>query len=292
MAGGELPGLNEVLGAVAAGADVTTWPEQPERIKNPAYSKECNVTRKDRSSSACVHGDPNAGRTVVVFGDSHAAQWIPAFDLIGKQQGWRIVQLTKPACQAADFPRYSETFKREYTECSEFRSFALGEIERIGPDIVIIASASKDATVAVDGKKSSDGLEEAWEAGLRSIIEQIQPMTGRIVVLGMMPYPSRPGIDCLTAHVDDVKACNTPRADAVFEQHNQMEARVAAETGASYVDVVPWFCTDSVCPAVVADLTTHRDAFHVAENYAVWLSDPLARATGLMTDHAVLMQYS
>lgn len=292
MAENRLPTLDDVLVAVAQGASVTTWPEQPPRIPNPAYSEECDVTRKDTSANICIHGDPNASRSVVVYGDSHAAQWIPAFDLIGKQQGWQIVQLTKPACQAADFPRYSDTFKREYTECAEFRAFALQQIERLQPDIVIIASASKDATLAVDGKKSADGVEEAWEAGLGSIIRQIQPMTRRVVVLGMMPFPSQPGIDCLTAHANEVQECNTPRTEAVFESHNAMEARVAAANGATYIDVVPWFCTESVCPAVIGGLTTHRDAFHVAENYAVWLADPLARATGLLPDRAALTRGS
>jgi peptidoglycan/LPS O-acetylase OafA/YrhL len=278
----EFPTTDQVIRAVAEGVNVKTWPEQPARIRNPAYSKECDVTRKDTTSSVCAHGDPNATRTVVVYGDSHAAMWIPSLDAIGKQEHWRVVQLTKPACPVPDFPVYSGALRREYTECEQYRTFALAQIEQIHPDVVILSSAVKDVTLAIDGKSRREGVDEAWETGLASTIDRIKPHTGRIVVIGDMAYPAEPGIDCLTAHPGDVPACNTPLDEAVYRDHNAMERRVATEHGAEYVDVIPWLCTDSVCPAVVGGLATHRDAYHVAENYAVWLSQALGTATGLI----------
>ncbi len=278
----EFPTTDQVIRAVAEGVNVKTWPEQPARIKNPAYSKGCNVTRKDTTSSICVHGDPTATRTVVIYGDSHAAMWIPPLDVIGKQEHWRVVQLTKPACPVPDFPIYSGALRREYTECATYRAFVLAQLEQIRPDVVILSSAFRDVSLAIDGKRTMEGVEEAWETGLASMIERIKPLTGRIVVVGDMAYPAEPGIDCLTAHPGDVPACNTPLDEAVFQAHNAMEQRVAVEHGAEYVDVIPWLCTDSVCPAVVGGLTTHRDAYHVAENYTVWLSQALGTATGLI----------
>ena len=155
----------DVANAVAQGANVNDWPDQPKRIANPAYSKECDVTRKDTTSSVCVHGDPNGSRTLVIYGDSHAAMWIPALDVIGKEAGWQVIQLTKPACQAPDFPRYSGTLKREYTECAEYREFALAQIASIKPDLVLISSAYKDTELWQDGKPTTDGVEEAWAKG-------------------------------------------------------------------------------------------------------------------------------
>jgi hypothetical protein len=231
-----------------------------------------------------VHGDPNASRKLVVFGDSHAAMWIPTLDLIGQQQHWQVIQLTKPGCQVPDFPRFSDTLNREYTECAEYREWALGQLAEIRPDLVIMSSSYKDVARAVDGKKTPEGTAEAWEAGLASVIQRVTPLTGRIVVLGDMPYPAEPGIDCLTAHSSDVPECNTPRDEAVDDEHQAMERRVAGENGAEYVDVIPWFCTDEVCPVVIGGLTTQRDGFHVAENYAVWLSEALGTAIGLLPE--------
>jgi peptidoglycan/LPS O-acetylase OafA/YrhL len=280
----QFPDEQQILDAVAAGASVTSWPDQPPRISNLAYSKDCNVTRADTTSSACVFGDPNGTTTAVVYGDSHAAMWIPALDVIGKQEQIKFVQLTKPGCPALDFTIYSQTLKREYTECTDYRAFALGKIAEIKPDVVIISNAYRDVTMSVDGKSTSDGVAEAWMDGLTSIIQQISPNTGRIVVIGDMAYPNDPGIDCLTANADDVTACDTPRSDAVDEEHNALEGQTAIAAGADYVDTIPWFCTDSVCPAVIGGLTVHRDNYHTGENYVVYLAQALAERTGLIPE--------
>ena len=64
-------------------------------------------------------------------------------------------------------------------------------------------------------------------------------------------------------------------------------ATVAEASGAGYVDTIPWFCTDTVCPAVIAGLTTHRDAYHVAENYVVWLAGVLGESIGVLPHRIV-----
>jgi peptidoglycan/LPS O-acetylase OafA/YrhL len=278
----EIPSTLVVLQAVADGAQVTSWPQQPPRIRNQAYSKECDVTRKDTTSNLCVHGDPNGDRTVVVYGDSHANMWIPALDIIGRQEHIRIIQIAKPGCPPADFPIYSGTLKREYTECAAYRDWAIQQIRTIQPDMIIISGAFKDVKAWVDGEPNGDEVERLWQEGLASTLDQLVPLAQDVIVLGDMAYPAEPGIDCLTAHADNVTACNTIRSDAVFAEHNRLEETTAEAHGARYIDIIPWFCTDSTCPAVVGGLTTHRDAYHVAENYVVWLAGALGEATGLV----------
>jgi peptidoglycan/LPS O-acetylase OafA/YrhL len=282
----ELPSSDGVLLAVSDSTQLTDWPDQPARLANPAYSEECNVTRADTTSSACVHGNPDAERTVVVFGDSHGAMWIPAFDEIGRRGDWRVVQLTKPGCQVPDFPVFSKSLGREYTECAEFREWAIGQIEEMEPEAVVITSARKGANLAADGEPTEDGLEDAWASGLGSVIDRISPATERVIVLGDMAYPKEGGIDCLSAHEDDVMACSTPIEDAIYADHNAMEEQVATDHGAQYVNTIQWFCTDTTCPAVIGDLTTRRDAHHVAENYAFWLSIAIGEETGLLDPDA------
>jgi hypothetical protein len=210
--------------------------------------------------------------------------WIPALDLIGKQERLRIIQLAKPGCPVPDFPIYSGTFKREYTECADYRAFALDELQKIRPDVVVISGAFKDVKAWVDGEPSEEAAETLWQQGLASMLDRIVPLADEVIVLGDMAYPAEPGIDCLTAHTNDVSACNTPRDQAVMAEHNALEQQTAEQHGARYVDTIPWFCTETTCPAVVGGLTTHRDAYHVAENYVVWLAVALGEATGLLPE--------
>jgi peptidoglycan/LPS O-acetylase OafA/YrhL len=281
----EYPDVNEVLLAVKESEDVTDWPEQPARIENEAYSDECDVTRLDTTSSMCEFGNPDAPRTVVLFGDSHAAMWIPSFDQVGDAANWRVVQLTKPGCIAPDFPNYSNALGREYTECAEYRQFALEQIEDIQPDMVIVTSARKGVILSQNGEPTKDAgaIEQAWSEGLNRTLGTIRPNTDRLVVLGDIAYANEPGLDCLAANPNNADTCSVPFDEAVLADHNKMEAEIAVANDAEYVDLIPLFCTDSTCPAVIGGLTTRRDALHVNENYALWLSQALGEETGLLS---------
>jgi hypothetical protein len=277
----EVPSTDGVLRAVAAGVDVDEWPEQPERITNEAYSDECDVTRRDTTSSMCEFGDPDADRTVVMFGDSHAAMWIPALDRIGRDHGWKVIQLTKPGCVAPDLQIWSSSLGREYEECDEWRDWAVDQIAKIQPDVLLVTSAGKGIYLANGGDPTQDGLDDAWREGLGTTLDAVTPHAGKVIVIGDMAYPAEPGIDCLTEHEGDASACNTPVDQAVLAGHNQMEQETAEAHGVQYVDIIPWFCTQQICPAIIGGLTVHRDGLHINENYAVFLSTALAEATGL-----------
>ncbi|MGC4192520.1 MAG: acyltransferase family protein [Thermomicrobiales bacterium] len=280
----QLPLEHEVLAAVAAGVDVTDWPVQPPRISNIAYSKACNVSRSDTSGPACVFGDPEGKTTAVIYGDSQAAMWVPALDLIGKQEGIRFHAVTKPGCAPVGLRTYSYILKREYTECNEYRTWAMDKIEEIQPDVVLMTGAFRGLPLAVNGEPVTDGVSEAWMDGLSSTVDQLELVSGRVVVIGEMPYPNDPGIDCLSAHPGDVGACDTPIEDAVDAEHNRMQRQTAEAAGATYIDVTPWYCTDAVCPAVIGGLTVHRDRNHTGENYVVYLAQVLGEATGLVPE--------
>jgi peptidoglycan/LPS O-acetylase OafA/YrhL len=277
----EVPSTDGVLRAVSAGAEVTDWPEQPERVENEAYSDKCDVTRRDTTSNLCEFGNLDSDRTVVMFGDSHAAMWIPALDRIGQQNDWKIIQLTKPGCVAPDLQIWSSSLGREYAECDQWRDWAVDQIAKIQPDVLLITSAGKGIYLADGGNPTQDGLDDAWHAGLASTLDAVTPHAGRVLVIGDMAYPSKPGIDCLTENEGNASACNTPVDKAVLASHNQIEQQTTEAHGAEYIDIIPWFCTQDICPAVIGGLTVHRDALHINENYAVFLSSALAEATEL-----------
>ncbi len=282
----ESPSTEGVLRAVSAGAEVTEWPEQPQRIENEAYSDECDVTRRDTTSTLCEFGALESDRTVVIFGDSHAAMWIPALDRIGQRYDWKVVQLTKPGCVAPDMEIWSNSLGRTYVECDQWRDWAIGQIAKIEPDVLLVTSAGKGIYLANGGKPTQDGVDDTWRAGLSATLDAVTPHAGRVVVIGDMAYPAQPGIDCLTENEGDASACNTPVEEAVLAGHNLVEQQTAETHGAEYIDIIPWFCTQETCPAVIGDLTVHRDAMHINENYAVFLSRALAEAIGLTQSEA------
>jgi hypothetical protein len=117
---GRRPGLSVQLGlasSVAVGVAAllvggtltipTPWTRPDPRVVElagvredlpQAYADGCHLGYEVTEPADCVYGDPDAERTAFLFGDSHAAQWLPALDRYARQQGWRLEFHTKSSC--------------------------------------------------------------------------------------------------------------------------------------------------------------------------------------------------
>ena len=121
----------------------------------------------DRPS--CVYGDRNGAITVALVGDSHAAHWFPALDVVAKERGWRLVPLTKFSCVFVDLPIWSPNLNREYTECETWRENVVDRLAKLKPDLVIIASNRWLPVIAEPRQRAG-----AQGAGLARLIERIR----------------------------------------------------------------------------------------------------------------------
>jgi hypothetical protein len=79
-------------------------------------------------------------------------------------------------------------------------------------------------------------------------------------------------------------ACDLPRSQALaaFDGNEQAVAAIGAR--ARYVDMTDWYCTATVCPAVIGGVLTHRDPTHLTATFATtlapFLGDRLRAALG------------
>jgi len=287
-----LPDSTTIEQAVAAALGATSLPAQPALLPVPNDDRPgCTTDYLVTTSPGCLLGDPNGTRTLVVWGDSHAWMWLPAFDAIGKSSQMQVVEFTKSSCGPQDMRIWLDRLRRPYTECDEFRRFVEDRIASLHPDMVVMTGAIKGVRVVDGGHGSDQGVEEAWAAGLASTLQVVAPNTRQTVVLGDSAYPLQDPIDCLSAHANDFHACDTARSGAideyglqsgVFDDHNRREQQVAEQNGAQYVGVTRWLCTETTCPAIVGGLSVYRDYFHLSPNYVTWISNALGQEIGLV----------
>ena len=106
------------------------------------YSDGCHVDASATAPGACVYGDPSSSTRVVLFGDSHAAQWFPALERLAVEHGWRLESMTKSACATADATVWNRIVKRAYTECDEWRQAALDRIAAEHPALVVVSNSA------------------------------------------------------------------------------------------------------------------------------------------------------
>jgi len=59
-------------------------------------------------------------------------------------------------------------------------------------------------------------------------------------------------------------------------QITQLDAAVQAH--ASYIYVVPWLCTTTICPAVIGKYEVYEDPYHITTTYGDYLAPVLQNA--------------
>jgi hypothetical protein len=287
-----LPDSSTIEQAVVDALAATSLTPQPALLAVPGDDHAgCTTDYLVTTAPGCVLGDPSGTRTVVLWGDSHAWMWLPAFDAIGKSSQTQIVEFTKSSCAPQDMRIWLDRLRRPYAECDEFRRFVEERIATLRPDMVVLTGAIKGVRLVENGHGSDQGVEEAWATGLAGTIQAVAPYAGQTIILGDIAYPVQDPADCLSLRANDFHACDTPRSGTVdeygmqsgpFDDHNKREQQVAEQNGAHYVGVTRWLCTDMACPAVIGGLAVYRDYFHLSPNYVAWLSNAVGQAVGLL----------
>jgi hypothetical protein len=283
LSGTEPPNAEEVTVAVA------------DAINARHVSKEAvdQVLSEDTAVDSCTSkgdgfrdcGDPNATRAVLLFGDSKAGMWGPALDHFGKEQGWHVVVQSFSGCPAPDYPVWSDQLKRRFTECDKFRSSVVDNVQKLHPAVVLMSSNyAEDYRVEKDGKPFGVLSPSIWSDAVATMMGRLKGYADRIIILGNVPGRPQDPVDCVSAHLEDVRWCNTPRPQAVdlgLQHQTSAERAAAQQNGAEFIDTVAWFCTGSYCPDTVAGMIVLRDTAHVSVQYSDWLRDVLATAAGL-----------
>ena len=235
------------------------------------------------SRELCPRGDANADRTIVVFGNSHARMWIPAFDKIGSELGYRTYYFVKPNCAATLVTVGKlEPGSPLWPECDDFRSWALDQIATLDPDLVVVASSGPNPVLydAAGNRIPKDGIEDAAREGYVDLFTRLSTTAQRTVLLRDVPKSEVLPDECLTQKGNDLGDCLfKPLAASVTDADLSVQA--AEQTGTTVVDPTKWICWDGSCPTVIGDTLPYRDRGHLTTTYAASLADELVTALGL-----------
>lgn len=220
----------------------------------------------------CTSGNPTSRITVVLFGDSHAGQWFPAFQEIANQRGWRIVLLRKPACPTAQLTIFSIALGRPYTECDAWRDAAIKRIIALNPAAVVIANRQLQ-----NFSPGLKGPDDTWREGSRKTLERLNSAGITTVLLRDTPSPGFDVPDCMSGdtswwakkHAAEKNPCMLVRGKALNEGifHAEQEAAEGLQH-VSILDLSDFFCDGAVCPPMKNGLLVYSDESHISEPFA------------------------
>jgi peptidoglycan/LPS O-acetylase OafA/YrhL len=252
------------------------------RVQSAIWADGCLLELPATQSPPCVYGAPRADTTVVLFGDSHAAQWFPALDSITHRRGWRLVVLTKTACPVPQVVVINGQLARRYTECEAWRRLAMDRIAALRPALVVAASARSYKLLVGGGQQewteSSVAAREAWRAGLQHTLLSLTSSAARVVVLEDTPHMPFDVRRCLVKHIEHQEQCAVPVARAVDTTLAAVErSAIRLTPAATYVDLNGSIC-DSMCSTMRDGVVRYLDTNHLTVRYAASLAAPLSES--------------
>jgi hypothetical protein len=228
------------------------------------------------SLKKCTFGDVTGTRTLVALGDSHAAMWLPALNLIGAAHKWKVILLWKGDCGSADLSYWLPPQNRAYPECGKWHKWATSEINKLDPKVVFLGS-DVQAISGIGGQAAGHFAPSVWQGGISKTLKELTSAGTTKVVMGDIPvlYNDAGGATiCLAAHETNVQACSAPASKAVLTTYATADQQAASKAGAQFIDIAPWFCT-SVCTGLIGKYVVYSDSAHVTATYAKYLSGVL-----------------
>ena len=222
------------------------------------YDDGCHANYAQTNSDKCEYADKKSQKTMVLYGDSHAAQWFPALVEIASRSGYKLISLTKSACPAVDTVRLDQGgFKM--SRCKQWRINSIKRIQEIDPDVLIMSSFQYFA----QPPRFTD-REKWWNDGQRKLLTEVKNVSPHLIYLTDTPHPLRDIPACLANY--SISKCNTTQ-----------RSENLSISGFNIINPNPWLCS-RVCPSVKDGVVAYRDASHISVDIAIALIPRLTQA--------------
>jgi len=228
------------------------------------------------AQQGCAYGDLKSKKIMVVYGDSHAAMWAEALQMIAKNVGWKLVVYALPGCQAPDLSLINADTNQPNTQCQQFHTLAVRAIKAQHPNLLVVTSESNgDSSVGTSATPSQ------WQSGLTKTFASLSEPGIQMVMIGDIPQWPLNDADCLAAHMTSVQSCAAPVAQ-VLSPNLHAEMQAATLSHVKYISTTGWVC-GAKCEPVIGNIRTYYNQYHFGAIYIAYLNRVLQQALGLGT---------
>lgn len=260
--------LRELAGLRPAAVATGLPPLQQVRADLPEiYRNGCHLSLEAVQSPPCLSGEPDAAATVVLFGDSHAAQWFSALDAATRREKLKLHSWTKSSCPSVQVPAWNPVAKSAYIQCNEWRDSTLERIVELKPRWVVLSNLVEPSPVLADasGARPLRGraATHAWMSGLEAVIRRLQGAGIGVVLIRDVPKPRPDILDCLYAAPDPAH-CALSKAEATAV--SPLDVMVAKRLKVTVWDFVDDVCSGDTCPVLRdSGVVVYRDSNHLTD---------------------------
>ncbi|MGO4493478.1 acyltransferase family protein [Arthrobacter sp. 2YAF22_2] len=263
-----LPGFNEQADADAAllpapenlGKDWATLPQPCSGALEPQDATLRGVCKENTQA-----GD--SGKKVLVLGDSHAEQWLPALEPVSDEKGWKLYAMLKGGCKP------DTTEQMGNGDCDKFNAAITAEVKRNPPNAIVVVGTAA----------SPSSTDEKLIQGLQSSLDTWTGLGIQVVLLRDNPRFGFDMADCVVTKGKDDKAC-LPAKSGLFAATNPLDSLANRAPNVLTLDMTDLICREDDCPGVVGNTFVYLDNNHLSRTYsasmAPMVKDRLLAATG------------
>jgi len=223
------------------------------------YQNGCHVNNNvvEPKKVGCFFGDTNSLVTVMLVGDSHAAQYFPGFAEVASSLHLRLAVATKSGCPMLEL---TELLHTDNSGCRRWEENTLYWINFLKPNVLVVSNSTEAPT----GGFHSLGLSpDAYVKGLGYLKTSLSPKI-QMAVIGDTPYPYFDIPTCLVLHHKNQHYCDLPNSKSLA---TKLTSQLSSK-GIFYVDSRAFFCKYNVCPAILQQKNVYRDGSHLSSSMA------------------------
>jgi hypothetical protein len=217
----------------------------------------------------------------VLTGDSEAESWLPAFDVWGQQNGFRIVLMPLEGCPPWYYSLPKTNPYSYWTDCmSGFKTKVANYISKNHP-VAVVATGMRDVA---QGNVPTTSTVQLLSA-MKQFFTQAIPAGTLGIALTNYPWffnsPQLPEV-CAQVHPNSLGTCNATISGNVDQPYRAAFMQLAQLNlpHTAVVDTLPLFCNvvSGQCPTVGANAFFYDDSHHIS---TVW-SWHIGRALGTL----------
>jgi hypothetical protein len=242
-----------------------------------APAEPCAIVRP-RAPEVCAFGVPKAQAraTFALVGDSHAAHWRAALEVVARAERWRGLDLDRSRCPFAVVLK--ATNPRDRAECARWNARVRRWFAHHPSVSIVFASQRREVHVL---PRAGLGQFGTRVAGLAAAWNGLPPSVKHIVAIADVPY-NRPYtfacvVGALGRHRSPDRACAVRRALALSPDPALAAAARIGPPRVQSIDLTPFMCTPADCLPVVGGVLVHKDRGHLTRAFSATLGPFLLR---------------
>ena len=218
-----------------------------------------NWPRFPRVPLVCTRGvTTNPTARIAVLGNSHAAQWLPALEVMAQHQRWRVDTYVEAICLPFDDPQgpwgkgiNGVTAAELPSMCSTFADTVTSLIEQGHYSLVYMSVMDR---VPSHERAYANLLTHLTRAGLKVVIIRDTPAP-------LNAAESTP--DCVGRSPGNYAGCNGTPSAWIGADPLAEAARAINNPRVSVIDLNKYLCSAQTCPAVIGGVIAYLDIDHL-----------------------------